>query len=294
MKEITIFTPTYNRKHTLEKAYNSLLKQTNQNFIWLIIDDGSIDGTEELVYKWKYDNKIEIHYYRKENGGKHTAYNYALNILKTEYVLIALDSDDYLVDNSIEYLYEEIVKLNNEHVGIVCLCDTEAMDNKFIKRYKVNELQDNSLQYNLKHDKFNAGAVFLFKSEYVKNFLYPEIENEKFFTEAYTYYQMDRPMIWTDKKICIREFRDDGLTLNRKKIYINNPKSWYLYNKLRSELTCKLNRKIKFIIYTIAFGIMCKQEKIISKSNDKVLFLLLYPVGFLGYLTLIKSKGVNK
>ncbi len=41
---LTILTPTYNRAYTLSKLYESLLAQTNKNFIWMVIDDGSTDN----------------------------------------------------------------------------------------------------------------------------------------------------------------------------------------------------------------------------------------------------------
>ena len=65
MKELTVLTPTYNRAKLLNKCYETLCKQTNKEFIWLIIDDGSIDDTEKVVAKWMTENKIEIKYYRK-------------------------------------------------------------------------------------------------------------------------------------------------------------------------------------------------------------------------------------
>ena len=49
MKSITVFTPTYNRAALLPRLYRSLQRQTCQDFIWMIIDDGSTDGTKELV-----------------------------------------------------------------------------------------------------------------------------------------------------------------------------------------------------------------------------------------------------
>ena len=49
MKELTVLTPTYNRAKLLNKCYETLCKQTNKEFIWLIIDDGSIDDTEKVV-----------------------------------------------------------------------------------------------------------------------------------------------------------------------------------------------------------------------------------------------------
>ena len=52
---ITVVTPTYNRSSNLVDCYNSLLKQENKNFIWMIIDDGSTDDTKKIVKKWKTD-----------------------------------------------------------------------------------------------------------------------------------------------------------------------------------------------------------------------------------------------
>ena len=60
MKKVTIFTPTYNRKYLLEKVYNSLKSQINKNFIWLIVDDGSNDGTREFIEKLKLEGIINI------------------------------------------------------------------------------------------------------------------------------------------------------------------------------------------------------------------------------------------
>ena len=58
---LTIFTPTYNRAHTLPRTYESLCRQNCKNFIWLIVDDGSADNTAELVRDWQSrDNGFSI------------------------------------------------------------------------------------------------------------------------------------------------------------------------------------------------------------------------------------------
>ena len=77
MKTLTIFTPAYNRAYCLDRCYEALKRQTNKDFDWLIIDDGSTDSTKELVQSWidKPDNGFEIRYIYKQNGGLHTAYN---------------------------------------------------------------------------------------------------------------------------------------------------------------------------------------------------------------------------
>ena len=60
---ITIFTPTYNRAYIIEKLYESLKSQTNKNFEWLVIDDGSIDNTEKIFNRiLQDDNEFNIRY----------------------------------------------------------------------------------------------------------------------------------------------------------------------------------------------------------------------------------------
>ena len=104
--EITVFTPTYNRSNTLERVYKSLLAQTNQYFVWLIIDDGSTDNTKELVDKWIAEDNLKIEYHYKVNGGKHTAMRQAYQLTKTKY-LLAIDSDDELSQDAVEVFLNE-------------------------------------------------------------------------------------------------------------------------------------------------------------------------------------------
>ena len=57
---LTVFTPTYNRAYILPRLYESLLKQTDRNFEWVIVNDGSTDNTRELVKEWINENKFTI------------------------------------------------------------------------------------------------------------------------------------------------------------------------------------------------------------------------------------------
>lgn len=77
--KITVFTPTYNRANKLMRVYQSLLSQRIFNFEWLIIDDGSTDETENVVAVFLKNKKFSVRYKKKGNGGKHTAYNGAVN-----------------------------------------------------------------------------------------------------------------------------------------------------------------------------------------------------------------------
>ena len=102
---ITILTPTYNRGENLKKLYKSLLKQKDNRFEWLIVDDGSTDGTKKIIDEFLMDSKINIKYLYKKNGGKHTALNLGIKEINTDLIFI-VDSDDYLNDNAIQSINE--------------------------------------------------------------------------------------------------------------------------------------------------------------------------------------------
>ena len=80
METLTIFTPTYNRAKFLPRAFEALKRQTLKDFLWMIIDDGSTDNTEEVVQDLLKDTEagFKIEYVKKENGGLHTGNNKAI------------------------------------------------------------------------------------------------------------------------------------------------------------------------------------------------------------------------
>ena len=99
----TVFTPTYNRAHTIRRVYDSLCAQTLRDFEWLVVDDGSTDNTSEIIAKWSEASEFPIRYLKQENGGKHLAHNRALVEAKG-YLFAIFDSDDALVPNALDNL----------------------------------------------------------------------------------------------------------------------------------------------------------------------------------------------
>jgi len=99
----TVFTPTYNRKELLHRVYNSLQNQTFSGFEWLVIDDGSTDGTEDLIKFWQKKSPFSIIYHKQPNQGKHVAYNTAAKFAKGE-LFTAIDSDDEIIPTTLERL----------------------------------------------------------------------------------------------------------------------------------------------------------------------------------------------
>ena len=66
-KTLTIFTPAYNRAHTIPRLYESLCNQTSPDFEWLIVDDGSSDATKTLIESYLQEDKIAMRYIYQEN-----------------------------------------------------------------------------------------------------------------------------------------------------------------------------------------------------------------------------------
>ncbi len=99
----TVFTPTYNRASTLPRVKASLEAQTYKDFEWVIVDDGSTDGTRDLVADWITSAPLDIRYIRQENGGKHVAFNRGVREALGA-LFATVDSDDECAPVALERL----------------------------------------------------------------------------------------------------------------------------------------------------------------------------------------------
>ena len=122
MTTLTVFTPAYNRAHTIGRTYESLCRQDCKDFVWLIVDDGSSDNTRELVQEWqKRENGFEIQYIYKENGGMHTAHNTAYENITTE-LNVCIDSDDCMAEGAVRKILDKWQQVKDKgYAGMIGL-----------------------------------------------------------------------------------------------------------------------------------------------------------------------------
>ena len=99
--KLTVFTPAYNKRKTIHRAFESLMAQTCKAFEWLIVDDGSSDNLKELIDEYRKTADFPIRYYYKKNGGKHTAINYSYRLTDSDYYLI-VNSDDAIMPDTVK------------------------------------------------------------------------------------------------------------------------------------------------------------------------------------------------
>jgi glycosyltransferase involved in cell wall biosynthesis len=112
---VSIVTPTYNRAHLLPRAWNSLRRQTEQNFQWIVVDDGSTDDTPEVIRGFS-DSRID--YVRQENGGVCAARNRGDREIRADFV-VYLDSDDELFcDTTLAEMLDEIKAARPEIITV--------------------------------------------------------------------------------------------------------------------------------------------------------------------------------
>ena len=238
-KFLTIFTPTYNRAYILPKLYESLVKQSDKNFIWLIVDDGSSDHTKNIIDVFKKENKIEIQYIFQENKGKHFAVNNGLRNTKTAFFSV-IDSDDFLAERAIAemQILSEKIKEKPEVAGFTFIRFSEKTEFDREKYGMKEWLVSGSATYDW---EFPGEMVYCLKTEIHKKFLFPEFDGEKFCPESLVFRRIERQfkILFTDKVLAFGDYLPDGLMSNYYHLLIKNPKSSLLNikEKLQDKLT---------------------------------------------------------
>ncbi|MCA1010095.1 glycosyltransferase family 2 protein [Halobacillus halophilus] len=282
MKLLTIFTPTYNRAYCLHQCYESLKRQTNKNFIWLIIDDGSTDDTLERVEEWKKENIIHIHYHYQENQGMHGAHNTAYKLIETE-LNVCIDSDDYMPDDAVENIFNYWVKYGDESVGGIIGLD--AFTDQQIIGSTLPTSQSTSTLFDLYYKHGVTGdKKLVYRSDLTRKYPYPVFEGEKYVGLAYKYYKLDQEyeMLLLNKVLCCVEYLPDGSSRNMLKQYRRNPQGFSFYRKELMKLSfAGLSFKFRQSIHYVSSSIMMKNWNFIKESPNKGLTILALPLGLL-------------
>lgn len=237
-RTLTIFTPTYNRAYTLERLYQSLLRQTSKDFCWIVVDDGSTDNTEQLINTWVTDNKIDITYYRQENQGKPTAHNKGVELTKTE-LFTCVDSDDYLRD----YAVERIIEVWNPLLSYVGILGYRCIEREgVLTKYKANRLKHATLR-EFYDDGLSGDTILIYKTEVLKKYSFPRFEGEKFVPEVYLYDLIDQDgeLLLLPESLYVCKYLPDGYTAHMASVLFHNPKGYFAFinQRLRFDKTIK-------------------------------------------------------
>lgn len=279
---LTVFTPTYNRRSKLIILYHSLLKQNPEEFIWLIVDDGSTDDTKDLVQLWILEGRIAIEYYYQHNGGKMRAHNKAVKICKTE-LFICVDSDDHLVNGIISQLIKlwDAHKADSKRIGIIGkhgISEREAIGKGIFPNVLYVHFED-------LFNYYEGDTEICFRTDILKQHLFPEIQGEKFITEDYIYLEMNNEyFILFDNIIAVGIYEADGYTKHMNRITYENPVGCMYYNSQRLKYIKNLKDQIiscsKYVMYSL---IAKKKTSHKFTLLQRILMSLLLPFSYVAY-----------
>ena len=304
MALLTIFTPAYNRAHTIGRTYESLCRQICHDFEWLIVDDGSSDNTRELVRSWYIDATLQetvfelkgyskdapwlyIHYIYQQNQGMHGAHNTAYDHLSTE-LNTCIDSDDYIPDNAVEkivvFWQSQSVEDKQKYAGIIGL-DIDDKHKEIIGLPFPKGLTSTTLSgYYQNGGKGDKKLVY--RTDIIKQTpKYPIFRGENYVGLNYKYLIIDQnyELLVLNEPLIIVDYQVDGSSSSMYRQYWKNPKGWSFYRKFEMTHSLSLKRRFQVCIHYVSSSIICKNRNFIAESPCKLLTILAIPLGCLLY-----------
>lgn len=288
MARITVYTPTFNRAYTLERAYQALCRQTCKDFEWLIIDDGSTDNTKQIVEEWITEGKIPITYYYQDNSGVNVARNKAIELISTE-LNICVDSDDYLTDDAIELL---ITTWKNRTVLNSCgiIGYDVFQSGEYACDLFPESIGETTTLFEL-YEKYHCmgDKKMMYRTDLCKKYPCPVFPGEKYYPNRKKYYLIERegPLIILRKPLCIVEYLPDGITASTYKRYMKNPVGLADYRLFLMDNDPSLKNIIRQSIHYVAMNIISKNGIGQKSTKHKISNILCAPMGFALYLYIL-------
>lgn len=236
---LTIFTPAYNRAHTLPKLHDSLLAQTDTGFEWLVVDDGSTDGTGDLVRGWTDGSLFPVRYLRQENAGKHVAHNRGAREAHGR-LFMCVDSDDWLEPDAVATIRRDATALD-AGTGLLYpkLFNAQTALGAsawFPSGTAEVELADMRMRYGLVIE-----TAIVFDAVALRRHPFPVVRGEWYMPEESAYYDFRAPEVFHVHPDCFYrcEYLEEGLTRNIWANWYHNPIGTKLALRKRYEAACR-------------------------------------------------------
>ena len=289
---VSVVTSSYNRATRLPLLYESLCRQTNQDFEWIIVDDGSTDNTEYVVNTFFRDGKLLIRYFHKENGGMNTAMNLGIKNANGLFIF-KVDSDDMLLSNAIDrvwfYYNSKYWKTNSKReLSGICFLNQDINGNIIGDKFKQDIYISDYITVRVnEHVSGDKSEVIL--TEKRKNALYMEFPGEKRYPTSGGLITLARKydMLFVNESIYIRDYLEDGITVSRKKgSVIQTPEGSIHYTNLYLKKDIKYSVRVGKAIDYIYYCLQVKRGffSIVFKSNAPLLVFLMFPRSYFGRL----------
>lgn len=280
---LTVFTPTYNRGYVLPRLYQSLCRQTDKDFEWIIVDDGSVDDTSDLVKGWMRENQVNIKYFYQENSGKPQAHNIGVKKSVAE-LFVCVDSDDLLTDDAVKKVktFWEAEQNNADIIGMVL--KRGGIQGEKITSWAQGLLKETFFRaqklYSLAGD-----TMLVWRTDILKKVEFPVFANEKFIPEGYLYDKLSNfgKCIFIDEVLYLCEYLPDGYTASMSKVNARNPLGYQAYIKQRLKMDFTFKDKWLDSIRYVAIKLVNKDGRLFKDTVYPLWTILAYLPGHVLY-----------
>jgi glycosyltransferase involved in cell wall biosynthesis len=288
----TVFTPSYNRARTLPRVYASLQRQTCRNFEWLIVDDGSTDGTQTLIAQWQAESNFPIRYIFQENQGKPAAFNHGVQQARGE-LFLTLDSDDECLPEALErfkYHWDSIPALEKDKFSAVTVLCKDQNGNLVGDKFPRDVLDSDTIEVTFKLGVGGEKWGFQ-RTDVLKQFPFPSVQNAKFISESVVWFALSRKYKTRYVNEVLRIYHvHDGATDHLSTLspgvlsgraylhrFVLNELIDWVYRTPRSLFRSAIN----FSRYSFGLGIgPWSQIKQVRPATAKLLLAVSIPLGF--------------
>lgn len=282
--QVTILTPTWNRRHLLPRLYDSLVAQQapHGSFEWLVVDDGSTDGTSDWLANLIPGAPFPIRVIRQENGGKCRAINIGVGFCHGDWLFI-LDSDDKLLPEALTKILNCISTYGNRDIAVIF----------GLMRFTGKENQNTFKQEftGRFEDWANSGQLFdtaqIFRIDVLRQFPFPVADQEKFMSESWLFHKIDRllPSRFTNIYLTEAEYQLDGLSAKSVLIRAQAPISAMRVYSAQLDSNLKILLKIRAAVnFWRYYFHALRGGRGISEVVSNKWYLALIPFGFLMFL----------
>ena len=285
---LSIHTATYNRGYIIEKAYNSLKKQTCYNFEWVVTDDGSDDNTEKLFENWCQNEKeFPIYYNNIGRSGIPKALNYGVNHVHGKYFFM-LDSDDTLEPNAVEKILEWIKEIDEvEEIAAVGFAIGNP-DREYLKGSA--PYIDEKLGYidcsNLERPLYNMNVDMreVYKVDIMKKYPFKVWEGEIYAPEQICFNEIalaGYKIRWRRDILYIADYLDDGQTKGGQRLMKHNPMGYAMMYDHMLKYGYGVKRDLYNAIQMNAMAVFGRNPGYFLQCNNKKLGFISWPLGIL-------------
>lgn len=233
---LTIFTPTFNRKETIGRTYESIKELQPVNgggkIEWIIVDDGSTDGTAVLGKQWCDENKLSIRYYKQPNQGKHVAMNFAAQYARGKFWL-TIDSDDTILPDALHKYMKVWNSIPENERGDFCGISARCIDsngNVVGDKLPYQPMDVSFTELRMKY-RIEGEMLEMFRVDVLKQYPFPEYDSRmRFCPEAIAWFEMAKKYKLRVVDEAVRTYYyDASVSIMRERSVKRSAANYYLW-----------------------------------------------------------------